>query len=92
MSEILAVHNAWGQGGVPLYEGPAADLPWVEPAEADLAAIEAGACWEAVQQRLDYLLTQQAALRAVDELGVRRTRRRVAAVLAAAIRPLGGAA
>lgn len=80
------------------YEGLAAELPPVEPTEADLVAIEAG-CDLAVQDRLEYLDTQEAALQVtsrVDELAVRRTRRRRAQILAASItrRPAiaGGAA
>ena len=94
MSDIFAGSNASGQGGVPgepvVYEGPAADLPWVEPEEADLAALEAGpATWDAVQERIEYLLTQQAVLRAVVALGPRRTRRQVSQVLTAALRVQG---
>lgn len=80
------------------YEGLAAELPEVEPTEADLVAIEAG-CDLAVQDRLEYLDTQEAALQVsaqVDELAVRRTRRQRARILAASItrRPAitGGAA
>jgi len=83
MSTIFAVEASF-------YEGPASELPDVEPGVAELAAIE-GDLFELVQDRLLDLDVQLAECGHVDELATRRFRRSVRVSLRP-IEEIGGVA
>lgn len=70
---------AGSQGSAP-YEGPAVDLPEVEPDTADLSAIEA-ALDDLVDEHLTALDVQVSTHGHADELATRRYRRAVRAAL-----------
>lgn len=75
MSDILA-----GQASIEYYEGLAADLPEVEPAAAELEAIETGLD-ELIERRISELTVQVARYGHHDELDARRFRHIVRAEL-----------
>lgn len=75
MSNILA-----GQASIEYYEGLASDLPEVEPAAAELEAIEAGLD-ELIEQRISELTVQVARYGHHDELDAQRFRHIVRAEL-----------
>lgn len=84
---------AGSQGHEP-FDGPASDLPGVEPDWADLAALECvgDEVFELVQEHIERIDTEVAQYGHVDELEARRYRRAVARLLSAVAAPVWGEA